>query len=219
MNEVLDIYDTSISVGTTANTAPERLMTFEEYLDAEERGTEKHEFHNGKLITMPGGTDIHAEIGANVITAINNALFIQDDETTHVYSSDMKIRISAENKSVYPDGTVVSGEPDYYLGRRTVILNPIVVVEVLSDSTENYDRGLKFDHYRTLDSFREYVLVAQDRPHVDVYFLQNPEEGLWKITSYEGLDKEVTLYSIGCTLKMKQIYHRVFKQDLIEIEK
>lgn len=218
MNDVLDIYDTSIYAGTTATTAPERLMTFEEYLDVEERSAEKHEFHNGKLITMAGGTDIHNHICGRVITALNNSLDEKED-TYFVYTSDMKIRISAENKSVYPDGTVVEGVPDYYLGRRTVILNPILVVEVLSDSTENYDRGLKFDHYRTLDSFREYVLVAQDRPHVDVYFLQNPEEGLWKITSYEGLDKEVTLHSIGCTLKMKQIYHRVFKQEAVTEEK
>jgi Uma2 family endonuclease len=211
MNDFFDIYDTAIAVETTPTTTSERLWTFEEYLDAEELSEEKHEFHNGKLIAMPGGTDTHAELGGNMTTAINNALFNKDDDTTHVYNSDIKIKIAAKNKSVYPDGTVVAGNPIYYLGHTRVIINPILVVEVLSNSTEKYDKGLKFDYYKTLDSFREYVLVSQDKPHVEVHFLENPAENVWKITHYEGLDTEVVLESIDCKLKMKQIYHRVFK--------
>jgi Uma2 family endonuclease len=210
MNEFLDIYDAPTAVETTTATSSERLWTFEEYLEMEEQSVVKHEFHNGKLTLMAGGTDIHNHISGRVITALNNSLD-EKDETYFVYTSDMKVRIVAENKSVYPDGTVVEGNPIYYLGNNKVILNPVVVVEVLSKSTEKYDRGKKFEHYKTLKSFREYVLVSQDSPHVEVHFLENIEENVWKITHYDGLDKEVTLDSIDCILKMKQIYHRVFK--------
>lgn len=210
MNEIMD--DTTIFPTVETGKMPpfERLFTFEEYLKAEELATEKHEFHNGKLHTMPGGTDAHNEICLNVPTAINMAFFTKEDASTHVYSSDMKVQIIAKNKAVYPDVTLVKGEPTFYLGNRRVVMNPVLVVEVLSASTEGYDRGEKFDNYRTLDSLREYVLVYQDEPKVEVFFLQNLEEKLWKITTYEGLDALVDLYSIGCQIKMKHIYHRVF---------
>ena len=210
MNDFLDIQDAPFAVETAVSSEHERLITFEEYLDSEEQSIEKHEFHNGKLYAMAGGTDTHNYICGRVITAINNSLD-EKEEVFFPYTSDMKVRVNAKDKAIYPDGTVVKDKPDYYLGRRTVILNPILVVEVLSQSTEKYDRGLKFDYYKTLDSFREYVLVEQDSPRVEVHFLKNPAENLWEVTSYEGLDNEVTLQSIGCTVKMKQIYHRVFK--------
>jgi Uma2 family endonuclease len=213
MNELMDNIDVFPSVDTAETLPFERTISFEDYLEAEETATEKHEFHNGHLHTMPGGTDAHNEISGNVITAVNNALFVKEDDTTHVYSSDMKVQIITENKAVYPDGTIVQGEPIYYLGRRSVVMNPVLIVEVLSDSTANYDKSDKFNDYRTLESFREYVLVSQDRPKVEVYFLQNPEEKLWKITTYEGLDAVVDLHSIGCQITMKQIYHRIFKAE------
>ena len=211
MNDFVDIQDAPYAVETAFSSEPERLITFEEYIESEELGTEKHEFHNGKLYIMPGGTDKHAEIGSNVLTAINNALFINEDESTHVYSSDMRIRINAVNKGTYPDVTVLKGEPEYYLNAPQIILNPTLIVEVLSKSTQKYDKGLKFDHYKTLESFREYVLVAQDSPSVEVHFLKNPAKNLWEVTIYEGFANDVTLHSIGCTVKMKQIYHRIFK--------
>ncbi len=190
-----------------------RTISFEEYLKMEETAIEKHEFHNGQLHTMPGGTDAHNEISLNVPTAINMAFFEQENETMHVYSSDMKVQITVKNKAVYPDITLVEGEPIFYLGNRRVVMNPILLVEVLSDSTEDYDRGLKFEFYKTLPSFREYVLVSQHTPKVEVFFLQNSEENLWETTTYEGLDAVVDLRSIGCQIKMKQIYHRVFKAE------
>jgi Uma2 family endonuclease len=213
MNELMENIDVFPAVDTVETSPFNRLMRFEDYLEAEETAAEKHEFHNGQLHTMPGGTDAHNEISGNVITAVNNALFVKDDDATHVYTSDMKVQIISENKAVYPDGTVVHGAPIYYLGRRSVVMNPTLIVEVLSNSTENYDKSDKFNDYRTLESFREYVLVSQDKPKVEVYFLQNPEEKLWKISTYEGLDKVVDLHSIGCQITMKQIYHRIFKAE------
>ena len=210
MNDFFDIQDAPFAVETAFPSESERLISFEEYIESEELSTEKHEFHNGKLYTMPGGTDTHNYICGRIIVAISNSLDEKED-VNYLYTSDMNIRITSANKGVYPDITVVRNEPIYYLGSRRVILNPTLVVEVLSKSTEDYDKGLKFDHYKTLDSFREYVLVAQDSHSIEVHFLENPKENAWKVTKYEGLDKEVTLDSIGCTVKMNQIYYRVFK--------
>jgi Uma2 family endonuclease len=212
MNELMENIDVFPSVDSVQTSPFNRLISFEDYLEAEETATEKHEFHNGHLHTMPGGTDAHNYISGRIITAMNIALD-EKEEDYFVYTSDMKVQIIASNKAVYPDATLIQGEPIYYLGRRSVVMNPLLIVEVLSDSTANYDKGDKFDYYRTLESFREYVLVSQDKPKVEVYFLQNPEEKLWKITTYEGLDKVVDLHSIGCQITMKQIYHRIFKAE------
>ena len=213
MNEIIDNIDVFSTIEVTETASFKPTFSFEAYLKMEETAIEKHEFHNGQLHTMPGGTDAHNEISLNVPTAINMAFFAQENETTHVYSSDMKVQITVKNKAVYPDATLVEGEPIFYLGNRRVVMNPILLVEVLSDSTEDYDRGLKFELYKTLPSFREYVLVSQHTPKVEVFFLQNPEENLWESTTYEGLDAVVDLRSIGCQIKMKQIYHRVFKAE------
>jgi Uma2 family endonuclease len=212
MNELMENIDVFPPVDTVETSPFNRLISFEDYLEAEETAAEKHEFHNGHLHTMPGGTDAHNYISGRIITAMNIALD-EKEEDYFVYTSDMKVQIIASNKAVYPDATLIQGEPIYYLGRRSVVMNPTLIVEVLSDSTANYDKSDKFDDYRTLESFREYVLVSQDKPKVEVYFLQNPEEKLWKITTYEGLDKVVDLHSIGCQITMKQIYHRIFKAE------
>jgi Uma2 family endonuclease len=174
--------------------------------------TEKHEFDNGKLHTMSGGSKIHNHLSVRVSSALTVCLD-DIDEDYSVCSSDMKVQIIDKNKAVYPDVTVIQGDAVYYLGRESVILNPILIVEVLSPSTQAYDKGEKFDYYRTLDSFREYVLVHQDIPKVEVFFLQNTVEKLWKITTYEGLDTLIDLDSIGCQIEMKKIYHRVFKAE------
>jgi Uma2 family endonuclease len=210
MNEIMDVMDVFPTLITGETTPFERLYSFEAYLEMEETSLEKHEFDNGKLITMAGGTKIHNDLCGRVITGLNNCLDDSDEEYS-VCTSDMKVRIIAKNKAVYPDVTVIEGEPIYYLGDPKVVVNPLLIVEVLSPSTERYDRGKKFDYYRTLESFREYVLVSQDEPKVEVFFLEDPEKELWKISTYEGLDAIVDLHSIDCQMTMKKIYHRVFK--------
>ena len=210
MNEITDNIDLfpTIDVGETGSFRP--TFSFEEYFEMEETSIEKHEFHNGQLHTMAGAKKIHNHISGRVITVLNNCLD-DSDEDYDVCTSDMKVRITAKNKAVYPDVTVIQGAAIYYLNNERVVMNPILLVEVLSDSTEAYDRGPKFDFYKTLPSFREYVLVSQNEPKVEVFFLQNPEENVWDKRTYEGLDAVVDLHSIGCQIKMKQIYHRVFK--------
>lgn len=213
MNEITDNIDLFPTIEMVETGAFRPTFSFEEYLEMEETSIEKHEFHNGQLHTMAGATKIHNHISGRIITALNNCLDDSEEDYT-VCTSDMKVRIAAKNKAVYPDVTVIQGEAIYYLDNERVVMNPILLAEVLSGSTEDYDRGLKFDFYKTLPSFREYVLVSQDKPKVEVFFLQNIEENVWEKTIYEGLDAVVDLRSIGCSIKMKQIYHRVFKAEV-----
>jgi Uma2 family endonuclease len=194
---------------TAVQYGAKRTWTFEEYMAAEELSVEKHEFHNGKRTTMAGGTPPHSELSNNFGTMVNIALFNKDDEHFHVYNSDMQTFIPKTNKSVYPDLSIVEGIP--LLKHKHVIKNPTLLVEVLSDSTEVYDRGDKFENYKSLPSFKEYVLVAQNKPLVEVFYRENPDDKEWQHTRYEGLTALVELRSIGCTLKMKDIYRRIFK--------
>lgn len=209
MNEITDNIDIFPTIEINK-------MSFEAYLKYELLSDEKHEFRNGQLYLMPDVTAVHCHINGLVISVINNALDLKEDETTHVYGPSMKVCNTAKNRVVYPDVILVEGEPiDMDVsGENSTLLNPILIAEILSPETEAYDRGLKFEFYKTLPTFREYVLVSQDKPKVEVFFLKNPEENEWETTTYEGLDAVVDLRSIGCQIKMKQIYHRVFKASV-----
>jgi Uma2 family endonuclease len=186
-----------------------KKWTFEEYMTAEELSVEKHEFHNGKRTTMAGASKPHSIINMSIGVAIINALNSIEDDNTEVCSNDLKVFIPSINRAVYPDLTIVQGEA--VMKHKHVITNPTLLVEVLSDSTETYDRGDKFDNYKTLPSFKEYVLVAQNEPLVDVYYRENPNVNEWQFTRFEGLNTQVELHSIGCILSMKDIYRRIFK--------
>jgi Uma2 family endonuclease len=186
-----------------------RIWTFEAYINAEELSVERHEFNNGKRITMIASTQQHSLIGANLCTAINNGLNNRNDEDTYVYNCAMNVYMPDSNKSVYPDLSIIQGAA--LMKHPHVIMNPILLAEVLSNSTEAYDRGDKFKNYKSLPSFREYVLVSQNKPLVEVFYRENPLEKVWKLSKSEGLDATVELRSIGCILKMKDIYRGVFK--------
>ena len=186
----------------------EKLMSFEEYLDFEEKSEVKHEFDNGKLIEMPGGTYYHNKIGSRMNTLLN--VFIdQANLNFDVLSSDQKVFLPLPNRGTYPDVTVVEGAPEYWGDRKDVILNPYLLVEVLSPGTEQYDRGKKFDNYRTLPSLREYVIVSQAEPFVQAWYLHDPDNSLWKISEARGLEASIQFHSIGCTVQLKDVYRRV----------
>ena len=199
----------SIAEETAVKYGVNKIWSFDDYIAAEELSEEKHEFHNGKRIAMAGAAKPHTILNISVGAAIINALNDIGDEDTEVCSSDLKVFIPVLNKSVYPDLTIVQGNA--IMKHKHVIMNPLLLVEILSDSTEAYDRGDKFEYYKTLPSFREYVLVSQNAPLVDVFYLENPLENIWKSVRVEGLDAVIPLKSIDCTLKMKDIYRRVFK--------
>jgi Uma2 family endonuclease len=188
----------------------EKLYSFEEYLEMEAKSEVKHEFHNGKLILMAGATLNHNTIASNFLALLFH-FFVSENMPYSALNSDQKIYAPATNRGVYPDVTIYCGEPEFHLGKKTIITNPLLVVEVLSEETAEYDRTTKFDSYSSIPSFREYVLLAQDKPFVEAFFLHDPETALWKISRASGLDASITLYSTGCTLALKDIYRMAQK--------
>lgn len=181
-----------------------RGMTEAEYLQLE-RGSEiKHEFIAGAVYALSGASEAHNLITSSTIAALVHAL---RGRPCKVYPSDMKIRTPATGSYAYPDITVMCGEARFLDDQRDVLLNPTVIIEVLSPSTERHDRGRKFQHYRELESLQEYILMAQDSPHVERFMRQ--EAVFWQFSEARGLDAALEIASIGCTLALADIYAQV----------
>jgi Uma2 family endonuclease len=178
----------------------ERLYTVEEYLVMEDGSEIKHEYMEGRIIAMAGGTLEHSSVGGNVFAILWNAL---RKKPCKPYNSDMAVAVS-HGKYTYPDASVVCGKTEVYPINPRAIKNPILIVEVVSGSTGNYDRGEKFALYRQIPTFQEYVLIEQDKPQIAVYL--KLEENVWKMTTYLGLDKLVRFESIDVELPMSEIY-------------
>ena len=183
-----------------------KVYTFDEYLHREEKSVEKHEFYNGKIIRMPGGTDKHCEISMNIGAAIKFAIRPLPTKF-RVYNSDLKIRIDSLDSGVYPDALVICKEPEYWQDRQDVIVNPLVIVEVLSPSTQAYDRLGKFELYKELPSFQEYVLVNANKYAVETRFQEEPN--LWRIRHETNIDNSVTLNALGVSISMADIYENI----------
>lgn len=185
------------------------MYSLAESLAFEEKALDRHEFDNGKLIPMAGGTGEHAKIAMNFGIFLNNALLAIGLDLP-ILGSDIKIFLPLLSKWVYPDLAVVAeGEEEFFDEKHTLLLNPTLVAEVLSESTAEYDRNEKFEKYCTLPSFQEYVLISQNRPRIEVFYLHDPENGLWKISRASGLDASVLLRSVGCELRLKDIYRGI----------
>jgi Uma2 family endonuclease len=180
--------------------ARKQTMTYAEYFAFEDKAVERHEFLNGEVFAMGGGTIEHAGLIAGVSVALGSAL---RDRPCRIFSAELRIRIRATGLTTYPDVSVVCGKAEIDSEDPYAIVNPTLVVEVLSDSTEAYDRGEKAAHYRHLPSLREYVLVSQHRPRIEVY--RKNEAGRWELYEYES-GSRVDLASLGCTLAVDEVY-------------
>ncbi len=182
-----------------------RSFTLEAYFRAEEKSSCKHEFHDGLILPMAGGSFNHDNLGGNAVTLLN--LFIYEHRLHYfVNGSDTKIRIEAYNKVVYSDALVVCEEPQYFEGRDDTIVNPLIIVEVLSNSTKNFDKTTKFEMYRSLESFREYVLIHQDRKHVSVFSKQT--DAIWLLRDYDGDEAVAIMYALHqCPLPLSRLYY------------
>lgn len=179
----------------------EKRMSVAEFLAFEEQSDGKHEYYDGEIFAMAGGTAIHSLIAANCIRELGKLLTGRD---CFAYTSDLMIA-TASDLLTYPDVSVVCGEPSFAeeSGER-VLLNPIAIVEVLSPTTEAYDRGKKFEHYQSIDSLKEYVLVAQDRVHVD-RFTRQPDGG-WLLTAVGSKGASIELPTLGGSIPLEEIY-------------
>ena len=184
-----------------AVTHPVQRLTEAEYLEIERRAEFKSEFLDGEMFAMAGGTKPHSLIKCNLIRAIGNQLH---GGPCRVYDSDLRVKVPLSGLYTYPDVSVACGLDQFEDEHEDTLVNPAAIVEVLSDSSEAYDRGKKFELYRRLASLREYVLVSQHNPLVEQFVRQ--DSGEWLLRAIEGLESKFTLSSVGVTVDMADVY-------------
>jgi Uma2 family endonuclease len=180
--------------------------TYEAYLALEAESKIKYEYHDGYIVAMAGGSPEHGLIAGNFISAVNRT-FQANSKSCAVFTSDVKVHIKSTNRSYYPDASVVCGKFEKSDKDKQAIINPLLILEVLSESTVAVDRGAKFTHYRQIPSLKEYVLISQDEAVVDTYY--RVDDGLWEIQTTIGLLEKVVLKSISSEIAMSEIYRMV----------
>ena len=177
--------------------------TVDEYLAMERDSDIKHEFINGEIFAMAGASENHNLISLNIGASLLGQL---RGTSCRTYPSDMRVRV-ANKRYVYPDASVVCDPPQFSEDSPPSLLNPVLVVEVLSESTFQRDRGIKAMYYRMTESIQAYLLVSQDSPHIEQYVRQ--DDGSWRFTEVIGLQDSMYLPTIDCTLSMAEVYERV----------
>lgn len=180
-----------------------KLLTPDEYLVMEREAEFKSEYRDGQIVMMPGASRQHNLITVNVSSGLHIQLL---DKTCEVYTNDMRVKVGESGLYTYPDVIVVCDEPRFEDGYFDTLLNPTVIVEVLSPSTEDYDRRGKFYAYQTLDSLQEYILVSQYDVHVEQYIRQDAD---WQLIEYRSLEDVMINASIECQLAIRAIYAKV----------
>lgn len=185
-------------------TAALTYYTPEEYLALERNAEYKSEYLDGRIVAMSGARRPHVVVVANLTLEIGSRLL---ESPCEVYPADMKVRIEKSNRYVYPDLSV-SCEPRFDDDYTDVLMNPVLIIEVLSDSTEKYDRGEKFLHYRRIESLREYVLVSQKEAKVETYVR---EGDFWRASSVEGLDGSLVLASLELEIPLRRVYAKALR--------
>ena len=187
----------------------EQFITAADYLALERQADAKSEYLNGYIYAMSGASRSHNRITFNLTRRIGNQL---GGRRCEGYVNDMRVKVSPTGLYTYPDVVVVCGEPRFEDQHVDTLLNPTVIIEVLSDSTEAYDRGEKFAHYRALESLTDYLLVAQDQPRIE-HFRRQPD-GRWLYSVADGLGSQVEIADIGCVLQLAEVYERVAFAEL-----
>jgi Uma2 family endonuclease len=184
-------------------TQPVSHVTAEEYLRLDREADTKHEYIDGQIVAMAGGSPRHSLVTANISYQLNLRL---PDGPCAVHSPDLRVCVRADRLLTYPDVTVVCGPPEYFDERRDTIVNPTILVEVLSPSTRGFDRGEKAFLYRQVPSVCEYLLVDPDSTHVEHY---RRAGGEWVLKSYANVSETIALGSVGVELPVATIYHRI----------
>ncbi len=182
----------------------DKYYTVEEYFSIIEDSEEKYDYHEGKLYNMAGGTSNHSAISVNTIVGLSIALSNRD---CMVYNSDQQVVIQSQKRYVYPDVSVVCGEPEHEDEKQIRLTNPKLIVEVLSEGTIEYDRSDKFHLYCKIPSFKEYLLIHSDRILVETFYRE--ESGLWRISSAFKLEDTIHLYSLDLDLSLKDFYKKI----------
>lgn len=188
-----------------ARTQEKTIMTTEEYLEFEKNSEVKHEYFEGEIFAMVGASLKHNQISVNIVSELRSQL---KQSPCRPFINDLRVKVQEIDKYTYPDIVIVCGdiELEKESGMET-LLNPVVIIEVLSDSTEAYDRGTKFHHYQLIKSLQEYILVSQYSCLVEKFIRCNGDE--WAYLSYDNVDKPIPIISAKCELMLSDIYYRV----------
>ena len=187
---------------------PKTKLTPEEYLEFERKAEERHEYFGGEIFAMSGAKRNHNKVSTNISGLIWQHLKGKDCES---YSNDMRVFVPKTGLYTYPDVVVVCGEPKFQDKVFDTLLNPTLLIEVLSESTESYDRGKKFQHYRSIETLQEYVLVSQDEARIEKYVKHG--DGFWLLSEAVGLDAEIEFASIECRIALAEVYDKIDFSD------
>jgi Uma2 family endonuclease len=179
------------------------VWTAAEYLNFERNSPDRHEYEQGEVFLMAGASKKHNFISFNAASLLREQLRGRGCEVYHV---DMRVGIPARQVYTYPDVAALCGDAQFEDATEDILLNPQVIIEVLSPSTEKYDQSLKFEHYKALASLQDYLLISQERPWAQHHSLQ---EGAWQSQTYTSLSDSFALKAVPCTLKLAQIYEQV----------
>ena len=182
---------------------PKTLLTPEQYLAIEREAEYKSEYFQGEMLAMALSDWVHNQLVVNLVAGFHNQF---RSRPCDVYPSQMRVLVRATGLYTYPDVVVVCGERQFVDERRDILLNPSLLVEVLSPSTEAYDRGRKSEHYRSIESLREYLLVASDHVQAELYTRQ--PDGRWLLTAAGRLEDSLDLQSVGCRLALLDLYEK-----------
>lgn len=185
-----------------------RYYNLEEYLELEEQAEYKNEYRDGEIVPMTGGTANHSDIVGNFYFYFRLTLGKQN---YRIFKGDLKLWIPRYQQATYPDVMIIAGKPIYEGEKQTIVTNPCLIVEVLSNSTKNYDQGDKFMYYRSIPELKEYILIEQDRHYV-MQYSQTFEEK-WVLTKYEGKDAILSLTSVNLAISFENLYEGI---DLVE---
>ncbi|HEX5084869.1 MAG TPA: Uma2 family endonuclease [Blastocatellia bacterium] len=184
---------------------PKKKYTLEEYLELDKNSEDRYEYFDGEVFAMAGGSPNHARISGNVYSALQSKL---RGGRCEAFNSEMRLKVPLALPYRYPDASVVCGEPVFdEIDGQQMLVNPVLIVEVLSPSTAAYDLVDKFSAYQSIDSFREYLLITQDRPHVIQHVKQSKKR--WLRIEIDGMESEVKLESVNATLALIELYERV----------
>lgn len=188
----------------TVAVKPPKTISPDEYLERERKAIQKSEYFAGEIFLMAGASPNHNRISANVNAELNVGLRGQRCEA---FNSDQRLYIKKNGLYTYPDAMVVCGRIEYDTRDRDAITNPVLIVEILSPTTANYDRGGKFELYRDIPSFGEYVLVHQDKVHVEHHV--RDDEGRWLLTERKDMQAALTFESLAISIPLQRVYERV----------
>lgn len=183
---------------------PEPYLTPEAYLAQEEQALQRHDYYRGNVYAHAGGSVNHNRIAGNLNARFNLSLRKTPCEA---FTSDMRLLVKSHDLYTYPDAMIVCGKPEFARARNDTIVNPLVIVEVLSPSTQDYDRGQKFELYRAIPTLADYVLVHQDRVFIEYYHRER--DGRWILTEITGVDAKLALQAVEISIPVRELYDRV----------